>query len=873
MKQGMFIAKAAPTVKTRAALRAVERGAGANLLAVLPKDKSIKRQLHREKNKVSMRTVDSKKAKEMVIPDGVKLTHDGELLFRYDSRTEEPSLPWIVIWMSEYGHEILKRTKLVGFDAQYTKAPRGFYQISMAKREPLSLEDLLAKKKELEDAEGKPKFLTRAEREALAIKRREEEVAQKQKLLKEQQEIRTKFLSAAKKDNRDHKSRHDRDHDRDRRDRDRDRDRDSSRGRERARSRSREKARSRSRERARSRSRDRGDKDKEHDRESRKERRSEKDKEKEADLNPKDVAKFQEAIKSRYLGGPREKRKRGRRLHERKFIFDWDASEDTSSDYNKLYQKRHEVQFFGRGSIAQRRTEIEKDHEKTRVEAARKKEKNEDYNFRHWSKKSLDEMQDRDWRIFREDYNITIKGGRVPKPMRNWDEINLPKEVHDVILQVGYKEPTPIQRQAIPIGLQNRDLIGVAETGSGKTAAFLIPLLVWITTVPKKQKSVDGEDFEQGPYAIILAPTRELAQQIEIETMKFGDLLNIRTISVIGGASREDQGMKINSGVDVVIATPGRLVDVLENRYLSLNLCSYVIMDEADRMLDMGFEFDVNRILEFIPVTNLKPDTDEAEDDSKLLENLASKKKYRQTVMFTATMSPAVERVARQYLRRPAVVHIGAAGKPTERVEQVVLMMSEENKRKKLVETLHNSQYKPPIIIFVNQKKVSYHLGVKQGTNQLGFNPCVLHGGKGQDAREFALGALKKGEKIFLVATDVAGRGIDIKDVSLVLNYDMAKSIEDYTHRIGRTAREGKGGKAITFLTPDDKETFYDLKQCLLESLYLRVLLNWQTTQTLKTSRDNLCRRNARTRHYSEIEYFFCMFLQLTLGFSSNKDG
>lgn len=157
-------------------------------------------------------------------------------------------------------------------------------------------------------------------------------------------------------------------------------------------------------------------------------------------------------------------------------------------------------------------------------------------------------MQERDWRIFREDYSISIKGGRIPKPLRSWKETNLPKEVYDVILKVGYKEPTPIQRQAIPIGLQNRDIIGVAETGSGKTAAFLIPLLVWITSVSKK---LPAEEFETGPFAVILAPTRELAQQIEEETKKFGDLLNIRTVSVIGGASREDQGMRMRLGVDV----------------------------------------------------------------------------------------------------------------------------------------------------------------------------------------------------------------------------------------------------------------------------------------------------------------------------------
>jgi ATP-dependent RNA helicase DDX23/PRP28 len=201
----------------------------------------------------------------------------------------------------------------------------------------------------------------------------------------------------------------------------------------------------------------------------------------------------------------------------------------------------------------------------------------------------------------------------------------------------------------------------------------------------------------------------------------------------------------------------------------------------------MGFEPDVNRILEFIPVTNLKPDSELAENEEEMTKNFFMKNKYRQTVMFTATMSPPIERLARQYLRRPATVYIGSAGRPTERVEQIVYLVAEEQKRKKLIEVLesHLRDHEPPIIIFVNQKKGADLLG--KGLTKLGFNPCILHGGKGQDAREFALQALKDGTKNILVATDVAGRGIDVKDVSLVLNYDMAKSIEDYTHRIGRT--------------------------------------------------------------------------------------
>ncbi|PAV84537.1 hypothetical protein WR25_22046 isoform A [Diploscapter pachys] len=478
---------------------------------------------------------------------------------------------------------------------------------------------------------------------------------------------------SGKKDDRN--SRDDRRRDRRDRSRSRSRDRERERDRDRRRDRSRSRSRDRRRERSRSRERRKGEDDKNG--------KEDKDKKDEEIFDPN---KLQEAVKARYLGAQREKKKRSRRLHERKFVFDWDASDDTSQDYNKIYQQRHEVQFFGRGSIAgmdvnaqkkqkssfyqslveKRRTEEEKEQEKNRIEKEKTKERKTAHDDRHWKMKLLDEMTERDWRIFREDFNITIKGGKVPKPLRSWDESGLPEEVLSAINKVGYKEPTPIQKQAIPIGLQNRDIIGVAETGSGKTAAFLIPLLVWINGLPKMERQ---EHYDLGPYAIIMAPTRELAQQIEEETNKFGELLSIRTVSVIGGASREDQGMKLRCGI--VIATPGRLLDVLENRYMQLAQCTYVILDEADRMLDMGFEPEVQKVLEYLPASNLKPDTDDAETETTLMKAFSTRDKYRQTVMFTATMSPAIERLARQYLRRPAVVYIGSAGKPTERVEQV----------------------------------------------------------------------------------------------------------------------------------------------------------------------------------------------------------
>ncbi|KAI5705520.1 hypothetical protein M8J76_011932 [Diaphorina citri] len=641
-----------------------------------------------------------------------------------------------------------------------------------AKKEPLSLEELLAKKKAEEEARSKPKFLTKEERAAEALRKRQAEVEEMRKKMEEERKKRQEFTKEAsfesKRENFDARLRRDR------------------------------------------------------------EKKKEDPEEKE--LN-KDKEREGEAIKERYLGLVKKKR-RVRRLNDRKFVFDWDASEDTSVDYNSIYKERHQVQFFGRGNIAgidikaqkrdqskfygemleKRRTEAEKEQEKVRLKKVKKREEKQKWDDRHWTEKSLDEMTERDWRIFREDYSITIKGGKVPDPVRNWKEASLPTEILEIIEKIGYAEPTPIQRQAIPIGLQNRDIIGVAETGSGKTLAFLLPLLVWIQSLPKIARM---EDADQGPYAIIMAPTRELAQQIEEETNKFGTPLGIRTVLVVGGLSREEQGFRLRLGCEIVIATPGRLIDVLENRYLVLNQCTYIVLDEADRMIDMGFEPDVQKILEYMPVTNLKPDTEDAEDENKLLANYNSKKKYRQTVMFTATMPPAVERLARSYLRRPATVYIGSVGKPTERIEQIVYILSEQDKRKKLMEVL-NRGVKKPVIIFVNQKKGADVLA--KGLEKLGYNACTLHGGKGQEQRELALNSLKGGSKDILVATDVAGRGIDIKDVSMVINYDMAKSIEDYTHRIGRTGRAGKEGLAVSFCTKDDSHLFYDLKQMMISS-------------------------------------------------------
>ncbi|KAI7776924.1 hypothetical protein LA080_004287 [Diaporthe eres] len=539
--------------------------------------------------------------------------------------------------------------------------------------------------------------------------------------------------------------------------------------------------------------------------------------------------------RERYLGPPvnestfsaNKKRKRT----GNKFNFGWDASEDTSKEHDPIYAQKassligsSRLAGFGdeareenarnfAAKLAQRDPQRAKEYLE-QFEAAQKKLAARNTLGRHWSEKALDEMRERDWRIFKEDFGIATKGGAIPNPMRNWTESGLPKDLLDVIKQVGYDEPSPIQRAAIPIALQARDLIGVAVTGSGKTAAFLLPLLVYIRSLP----ALDEYNKADGPYALIMAPTRELAQQIESEAKKFAEPLGFNTVSIVGGHSLEEQAFALRNGAEIIVATPGRLKDCIERRLLVLSQCCYIVMDEADRMIDLGFEEALNRILDALPVTNEKPDTEEAENALLMKQNIGMKDlKYRQTMMYTATMPPLVEKIAKQYLRRPAIVTIGNIGEAVDTVEQRVELINGEDKRKKrLGEILHSGQYDPPIIVFVNIKRNCDT--VARDIKRLGLNAVTLHGSKTQEQREAALDSVRKGESKILVATDLAGRGIDVPDVSLVINFNMAPSIEAYTHRIGRTGRAGKSGVAITFLGSEDDDVKYDLKQMIMKS-------------------------------------------------------
>ena len=550
-----------------------------------------------------------------------------------------------------------------------------------------------------------------------------------------------------------------------------------------------------------------------------------------------------EMLKRQYMGGD-AKSKKVKTANRGKFVFDWRKEEDTSRDLNPLYDRPHEVApMFGRGMIGgvdrreQARSNAERERElivksrkdlgskdaagdvrKMEVERERKRKDVEARELKrtfkeHWSDKKLEDMTERDWRIFREDFNISYKGGKLPLPMRAWKECtSLPQEILRAIAQVGYEKPSPIQMASIPIGLLKRDVIGIAETGSGKTCAFVVPMLAHIMQLPK----MTDEIAAHGPYALIMAPTRELAQQIEEETLKFAQYLDYRVGLVVGGQSIEDQGFKLRKGVEILVGTPGRIIDVIERRYTVLSQCNYIVLDEADRMIDMGFEPQVVAVMEAMGSGNLKPEDEAEELDGQALEQGGpTSSKYRTTYMFSATMPPSVERLARSYLRNPAVVTIGSAGKTSDLIKQEVLWVS-KNERDSKFELVLSRHPNTQAIVFVNAKRSVD--AVANLCYRLGYSCASIHGGKSQDQREESLRGFKAGDYDILVATDVAGRGIDVKGIDLVVNYELPHTIENYTHRIGRTGRAGRKGTAVSFLTSDDRDIMYELKELLIES-------------------------------------------------------
>jgi ATP-dependent RNA helicase RhlE len=346
------------------------------------------------------------------------------------------------------------------------------------------------------------------------------------------------------------------------------------------------------------------------------------------------------------------------------------------------------------------------------------------------------------------------------------------RSVHDR----GHHRPTPIQTAAIPVALAGRDLVATAETGSGKTAAFLLPLLNHL------QSGHGG-----GIGALVLAPTRELAAQISREFSLLSRNTRLRAAVIVGGESMSRQLHELRSGTQVLIACPGRLIDHLERGTVKLDRVSLVVIDEADRMLDMGFLPQLRRVLQTV-------------------------RKPRQTLMFSATMDAGVERVAREFLNQPDRINVGQTRTPPAEIRQAIYPVTMENKIPMLVELLNRSEVNSAIV-FTRTKSRADRIAKVLVRNR--FKAVAIHGGRSQNQRNAALAGFRKGNYSVLVATDVAARGLDVPDVSHVVNFDLPQESDTYIHRIGRTARMGKSGEALSLVMPEEGASLRGIERIL----------------------------------------------------------
>ncbi|EDV29773.1 putative ATP-dependent RNA helicase DDX5 [Trichoplax sp. H2] len=371
---------------------------------------------------------------------------------------------------------------------------------------------------------------------------------------------------------------------------------------------------------------------------------------------------------------------------------------------------------------------------------------------------------------YRDDNKIIVFGRNIPKPVLSFSEASFPDYVMSEINNQGFKLPTPIQAQSWPVGLSGRDVVGIAQTGSGKTLAYVLPSIIHIKNQPPLRHG-------DGPIALILCPTRELAQQVHSVSTTFGRLARINCACIYGGSPKGPQLRELSRGVEICVATPGRLLDFLESRRTNLNRCSYLVLDEADRMLDMGFEPQIKQII-------------------------GSIKCPRQTVMWSATWPKEIRTLAREFLRDYVQINIGSSDLTTNHnIKQIVEVCREEEKEDKLCKLLSDilRQDEKKTIVFVETKKKSDYLSRRLVRS--GWPVLCIHGDKCQSERDRVLSEFRSGRIPVLIATDVAARGLDISDVKLVINYDFPNNSEDYVHRIGRTARSGKTGTAYTFFT------------------------------------------------------------------------
>jgi ATP-dependent RNA helicase RhlE len=348
----------------------------------------------------------------------------------------------------------------------------------------------------------------------------------------------------------------------------------------------------------------------------------------------------------------------------------------------------------------------------------------------------------------------------------------------------NYVNPTPIQTQAIPLVLSGRDVLGIAQTGTGKTAAFGLPLLQRLAENPTAPEP-------RGARALILAPTRELAIQIADSLRAYGRHLKLRYAVVLGGVNQNKQVAALRNGVDILVATPGRLLDLVEQKHVRLNTASVLVVDEADRMFDMGFLRDVRRIVSLVP-------------------------RKRQTLLFSATMPPDVAKLVAEILTAPARVDISPTVVTADKIEQAVHFVETKDKRA-LLNNLLSDQAMTRVLVFTRTKhganKVADHL------EKAGHAAEVIHGNKSQNARVRALDNFKSGRARILVATDIAARGIDVDDVTHVINFELPEVPENYVHRIGRTARAGNAGIAISFCDSSERDSLRGIERLIKRSL------------------------------------------------------
>ncbi|KAG9104727.1 pre-mRNA processing RNA-helicase [Ceratobasidium sp. 370] len=382
---------------------------------------------------------------------------------------------------------------------------------------------------------------------------------------------------------------------------------------------------------------------------------------------------------------------------------------------------------------------------------------------------------------------IKIRGVDCPKPVTKWSHCGLPSSCLDVIKRLGYTAPTSIQSQAIPAIMSGRDVIGVAKTGSGKTIAFLLPLFRHI----KDQRPLENME---GPMAIVMTPTRELAVQIHRECKPFLKVLNLRAVCAYGGSPIKDQIAEMKKGCEIIVCTPGRMIDLLtanSGRVTNLRRVTYLVLDEADRMFDMGFEPQVMKI-----VNNIRPD--------------------RQTVLFSATFPKQMDSLARKILRKPLEITVGGRSVVAAEIDQIVEVRTEDSKFNRLLEILgqtYNEDSEARTLIFVDRQEAADNL--LRELMRKGYLCMSLHGGKDQVDRDATIADFKAGVVPIVTATSVAARGLDVKQLKLVINYDAPNHMEDYVHRAGRTGRAGNKGTCVTFITPDQERYSVDIFRAL----------------------------------------------------------